>query len=153
MKYTVMILTLVLGLLVPNMATASMAGGELKVQEYTYDFAVDGGAVGFIDLADKYKLPAGAIILRVHTHVKTALASSGSATVSVGDSTSNARYLAATAFNDAAFDDEVPKALSTALPNKVDAANEGKVGIAIGTAALTAGKMKLILEVYMPKGE
>lgn len=138
-------------------ANAKVAGNQgIQVMEYVYDFSVDGGAVGFKDLSAKLNnaLPAGASIVRIHYYVQTALSSlnsGGSATVAIGDSDTNNRYLTATAYDNAAFADEKLAALSTALPNQVDSAAEGKLGILIGTAALTAGKISLLVEYAQVK--
>lgn len=129
----------------------AMAGGELHIAEYTYDFAKDGGAVGAIDLSKKFPLPSGAVIESAHYMVMTALTSSGSATVALGDAASGARYLAATAYNNAAFDADVPKVVAIGVPVKVSSANLGKPALTIGTAALTAGKLKIWMKVYVPK--
>lgn len=120
---------------------------------FQYDFAKDGGAVGFIDLsakANRAGLPVGSVVKSVMTHVLTAFTSGGSATVSVGDVASTARYKALTAFDNAGYAANAPAALSTALPNHVATADEGKIGIAIAVAALTAGKMDLYVEYYNP---
>lgn len=130
---------------------AALVGGKIQSQEYVYDFAKDGGAVGFIDLADAMKLPAGAMILGGYYLVDTAMTSGGSATVAIGDAASGARYLAATAYNNSAFDAGDLAAFAIGVPLNVDSANKGKFGITIATAALTAGKLKFVLEVWMPK--
>lgn len=132
-------------------AHAAIVGNQLKVQEYVYDFAVDGGAVGFIDLADAMKLPVGTKILRVWYSVETAFTSGGSATVAIGDAASGARYLAATAYNNAAYNAGTLAQAAIGTPVAVSSANIGKLGITVATAALTAGKLKLMAEVWMPK--
>lgn len=127
-------------------------GNKMFVQEYLYDFAVDGGAVGFISLINPANpLPVGAIVTSIHYHQVAAFTSGGSATVSIGDAGSNARYLALTAFDNAAYALDNVAALSTAIPNLVSSANEGNVGITVAVAALTAGKIKLVVQGYVPK--
>lgn len=149
MNYLISILLVVMAALP---AQASLVGNSgVKMMEYVYDYSVDGGATGFIDLADEKKLPAGADILRVSYYVEVAPTSSGSATIGVGDSGSNARYQAATAYNNAAYADEGVFALSTAIPNHVDSAAEGKFGIVIATAVLTAGKIHFYVEFAQHK--
>lgn len=155
MKYFFMIFALMFGMTLT--ANASNIGNKgIQVREFVYDFAVDGGSVGFKDLSTKLNnaLPAGSSILRMHTYVQTALTSDnsgGSATVGVGDYDSNARYLSATAYDNSRWADENLAALSTALPNQVASAAEGKVGVVIGTAALTAGKISIIVEFVQAK--
>ncbi len=154
MKYLFMIFAL---LFVSLTAQASNIGNKnIQVREFVYDFAVDGGSVGFKNLTTKLNdaLPAGSSIVRIHYYVQTALTSlnsGGSATVGIGDSDSNARYLSATAYDNAAWADEKLAALSTALPNQVDSAAEGKLGVVIGTAALTGGKISIIVEYVQVK--
>lgn len=130
------------------------AGGSNFVQEYTYDFAVKGGAVGFKSLLNPAQaLPLGGVVTSAHYQVLTALTSAGSATVSIGDSLSNAKYKAATIFNDASYALNVPAALSLNIPNFVSLSGSGNVGIAIGTAALTGGKVRVVIQGYLPKGQ
>jgi hypothetical protein len=136
------------------MGLGSVGGKHYHVEEYVYDFAKDGGAIGQIVLSSKAgsaALPVDACILRVHSVVHTALTSGGSATVSVGDVGSSARYLALTAFDNAQFDVDVPKALSTGLPNHVATAAEGQFAISIAAAALTAGKISFFVEYVRPE--
>jgi len=137
------------------MALGYVGGKHYHVEEYVYDFAVDGGAIGNIDLSAKAgsaPLPADAVVLRVNTIVHTTLASGGAATVSIGDLGSTARHLALTAFDNAQFTVDAPKALSTALPRYVSAtANDQKVSISIAVAPLTAGKMSVLVEFVRPQ--
>lgn len=61
----------------------------VQVQEYVYDFAVDGGAQGSIILSDKAgasNLPVGAMVLGCDAKVITAVLSGGSATCEWGTS-------------------------------------------------------------------
>lgn len=132
---------------------AAIGNSGVQVAEFVYDYDVDGGATGFINLAAKLNsgLPSGASIVRIHYYVETAFTSAGSATVAIGDVGSNNRYLTATAFDDSAYDDEKLAALSSGLPHQVASASAGKVGILIGTAALTAGKLHLLVEYVQVK--
>lgn len=127
----------------------TFSNNGVMVQDFVYDFAVQGGAVGFIDL--KSNVPNGAVILRVTYKVDTAFTSGGSATVALGDSNTNARYLAATAYNNAAFTAGTVAAAAIGVPLNVNAAAKGEVGITVATAALTAGKMHLFVEYMVPK--
>lgn len=139
---------------IPVHAQISGAGGKRFVQEYIYDFAVDGGAVGTISLLNPAnRLPSGAVVLSAHYTVLTAFTSAGSATVSLGDAASSARYLALTAYNNAAFDADVPKAIATGVPVAVSSANISNVSLTVAVAALTAGKLRFVIEGYVPKGQ
>jgi hypothetical protein len=153
MKNLLTILTLVFGLFAfSEISHAKAAGGEYTVQECTYDFAVKGGAVGFIDLCGAKSIPAGSYVVDGFYIVQTAFTSGGSATVALGDSNSNARYLAATAYNNAAYTSGTIAKFAIGTPLNVDAAAKGKLGVTVATAALTAGKVKLVVVVYTPKG-
>lgn len=151
MKYLVSVL-MVLGLGMTAKA-AVIGNNEVQVMEYTYDFAVSGGAVGFINLSTALKkdLPVGAIIHKIDYYVETAFTSGGLATVAIGDSGTGNKYLAATAFDNAAFALGNVAALSSGLPNYLSAAAEGKLGITVATAALTAGKVKFLVHFVQMK--
>jgi len=128
-------------------------GNSSQHQEFFYDFAVSGGAVGTIDLsalANKAGLPVGAIIKSVHYNVETAMTSGGAATVSIGDAAASARYLALTAYNNAAFNANAPAAAAIGVPVEVTAANIGQFSLSIAVAALTAGQVRFFVEYIMP---
>jgi hypothetical protein len=116
----------------------------LMVQEYEYDFAVDGGATGVKVLsakANKAPLPADCIVTNVVTRVVSALAGSG-ASAKFGTGASDALYAAnaavATYSEDALFE--------YATNFVADAANERTVLMTIAGGALTAGKVKVLVE-------
>lgn len=121
----------------------------LLVQEYDYDFAVDGGATGVIDLsakANKSDLPTGAILQRVVTHVVAAVTGTA-ASASIGTSANNALYMAARDVDGAA-------ALGLGLDQLadyttlgvLDAANKADVVMSVTGGAITAGKLKVLAE-------
>jgi hypothetical protein len=149
------LLALTIGFLIslPVFAGSRIGNMSVQVQEYTYDFAVHGGAIGQIDLATAAKslLPVGAVVTSVHYKVITAPTSSGSATIALGDVASGARYKAATAYNDAAYAIDFVAAAAIGVPMNITAANNGKFAITIATAALTAGKIKFFVSYLMPK--
>lgn len=127
---------------------------KLHVQEYVYDFSVDGGAVGAIDLSakDGYKpLPAGAVIKEVLSSVETACTSGGAATVSWGnggdaDGYSGTAKAVAALVDNAAFSG---KSDSGADVPSVAVSGELDFNVTIATAALTAGKINFKVEYYM----
>lgn len=133
-------------------AKAALFGNEgVQVQEYLYDFAVDGGATGAVDISHGKNLPAGAQVLDVYYLIETAFTSGGSATVALGDVASASRYKSATAYNDSAYAlDTIAKAAS-GVPLNVTSANAGKPQVTIATATLTAGKMKVFYVYMQPK--
>jgi len=129
----------------------------MLVQEYEYDFAVDGGAQGTIDLsakANKDPLPAGAIPVECYAEVVTAVTSAGALTLSWGNGSANdvdgysgvAKAVGALLL-DTVFDG---KADSGALLGVTKlAAGEGPVSVTIGAADATAGKVKFrVVYVY-----
>lgn len=118
---------------------------KLNHQEYVYDFAVQGGAIGSLNLVGN-KLPVGAVVQSASIVVETAFTSGGSATVSLGDLASATKYMAATAV--ASLTDQSLQTV-TGVPNQVSVANEAQVTLAIAVAALTAGKLRVSLEYYM----
>lgn len=142
--------------------------GKLHVQEYVYDFAVDGGAQGAINLHAKAGVdvvPVGAIVKRVYAKVLTACTSGGSATlawgngddadgysgsaVAVGSLTANALF---NGYDNGAallWDDTNDHPIDV---NVADAA-DGQFIATIGTADLTAGKVVFMVEYYLPKTE
>lgn len=139
-------------------AQAAVIGNKgVQVAQFTWDYAVDGGSLGFKDLTTKLNnaLPAGASILRISYYVETAMSSSngsGSATLAVGDSGSGGRYKSAAAYDNAVWADETLASLSAAaLPNQVGSAAEGLIGVTVGTSALTAGKIHFLVEFIQVK--
>lgn len=132
-------------------AKATSAGGQKLVQELTYDYSVNGGAVSSIDLSGGKKLPVGAVLESGYYIVQTAFTSSGSATIALGNATTAAKYLAATAFDNAAYTANTPANFAIGVPSYISVANDGKFKMAIAGAALTAGKMKVVLNYYVPK--
>jgi hypothetical protein len=116
----------------------------LQVQEYEYDFAVDGGATGVFTLsskANKALLPDGCVIVNVVSHVIEALTGSG-ASAKIGHAGSDALYAANAAV--ASYSED---ALFEYATNVVaDTANERSVILTVAGGALTAGKIKVLVE-------
>lgn len=126
------------------------------ILEYEYDFSVDGGAVSSISLSPKVNAIANGIIIRdIEIVVKTALASGGAATVTLGNTGDTDGYLAdffalANAAENVIRVGEVAGALlwddtnDHRLSYAVDStANNQDLILAVGTAALTAGKLEI----------
>ena len=139
----------------------------LHVQEYVYDFSVDGGATGEIVLStkdNKAALPVGAIIKSVTAHVATQCTSGGSATLAWGngddaDGYSGAGIAVASLTANALFNgwDNGAALLwddtnDHQIPVYVADADAGKFSVTIATAALTAGKVVFMVEYLMPRG-
>ena len=120
----------------------------VAVAEYEYNFAVDGGATGVKSLsskANKALIPDGAVIKQVLIHVQTALVGSG-ASAKIGHTTSDLVYKA----NTAAAGYSIGSVTSYATPFAADTANERNVIMTVAGAALTAGKLKVLVEYILP---
>ncbi|MER7126753.1 hypothetical protein [Micrococcus luteus] len=111
-----------------------------------YDFSVDGGAVGDIDLTPTGQIPANAVVLGGFVEVDAALTSGGSATVAVsvegaGD------LVAAAAISGAPWSTtgrkSVVPAFTGATTVKTTAAR--KITATVAVAALTAGAFDVVL--------
>ncbi len=134
---------------------------EEFILKYDYDFSKDGGAVSSISLsADVNALGEGVIVKDIDIVCKTALASAGSPTVTLGNTGDTDGYFAdfyalvGTAGNVVNVG-EVAGALVWDDTNDhrihypIDStANNQDLVLAVGTAALTAGK----LEIYIRCG-
>lgn len=114
---------------------------HIQVEEYYYDVAVDGGAIGVYDLSAKANqavLPEGALLLDIRAVVLEAFASAGAATLSIGDTANDARVMGPTAVGGLLLD--VPFSVSPEFV--VRAANNTVDSIAtVAGADFTAGKM------------
>ena len=119
----------------------------VQVAEYEYDFAVDGGATGAHTLSSKTgksSLPSGAVVKQVLIVGQTALAGS-SASAKFGNSGSTALYKAqvtATLYTASAV-------FAYSTPFNANANNRDIV-MTINGAALTAGKLKVLVEYCLP---
>lgn len=127
-------------------------------KEFVYDFAVLGGVQGAIQLKDNLGnaavLPVGSIVTDVLAVTETIVTSGGSATLALGNVTTADKYVAATAKT--SFD-AVGEVAVNDKPNAVSpqnlVANDLPVKITIGTADLTAGKVRFIVGFDMPSSQ
>jgi hypothetical protein len=122
---------------------AVLNASGIRVESVLYDFSQDGGAVGTISFGRF--IPSGAIINKITSDEITALTSSGSATVTVKAGSTS--LTAALAF-DTGFAGIGDAALTDTDGLKLSADSELK--ITIGTAALTAGKLRLYVQYLLP---
>lgn len=109
----------------------------------TYDFAVDGGAIGVITPADSPLLPAGAIIIGGVIDVTTTVTSGGAATISLG-TTSQAGILKAAVILGAEF----LMGLRAVIPlftvaTMAKLTSAGRLSMTVAAFPLTAGKFDL----------
>lgn len=143
---------------------SGILNGGLQVQEYVYDFSVDGGAQGAIDLSAKDgfdPLPDNAIVSEVVAWVETAATSGGSATVSYGpsadvDGYSGAAIAVASLTADAVFngfDNGAALLWDDTNDHKIhyitNATNKRDFSVTIATADLTAGKIRFAVAYYL----
>lgn len=114
-----------------------------------YNFAVDGGAVGEIIPAVSDTIPANAIVLGDVVNSPTAVTSAGAATVAAGTHAGSSSTALLAATGKASFTtDAVLVGLGQTAPFKMSAA--GQINITVGTAALTAGVIEVIVLYVMP---
>lgn len=142
--------------------------GTVHSLVFDYDFARDGGAVGQINLTARPSdaLQEGMLVKELRILAKTALDSGGSPTVTFGPEVDPDGYLA-DAYSTLSSGDgavirsgEVAGALLWDDTNDHEinyrigsAANTQNIQMDIGTAALTAGKLEVHVEAYMPVEE
>lgn len=122
---------------------------NVQVAEYEYDFAVDGGATGVKVLsskANKAGLPASAIVVGHQVLIQTAFAGSG-ASCKIGCEGDDDKYLVNTAVAGLAT---LGLKTSSATAFFADAATEDDVRLTIASAALTAGKLKVLVHFVNP---
>lgn len=119
---------------------------EVKVVRGRYDFAVDGGAVGDIDLTYDTQIPANAIILGGFVEVDTVPTSGGSATVAVKVEGA-ADIVAAAAISGAPWSTTGRKSVVPVFTgaSTVKTTTARKIQATVATAALTAGVFDVVL--------
>ena len=135
-----------------NASDQSGAGG-LQVIKGTYDFSVDGGAIGAILLASSPIIPAGFIILGGIIDPITTLNGGGGATVAVGVGSGAQAASLKVAAGFATYIGGTPLAMLPIWTSgffKLTA--DSKLSITVAVAALTAGKMAVHV-VGVPAGE
>lgn len=120
----------------------------IQVQEYEYDFAVDGGATGVKILsakANKAGIPASAVVVGHEVLIQTAFAGAG-ASCKIGSAAADNKYLV----NTAVAGLTAGLKTSSASASFVDASNKQDVRLTIASAALTAGKCKVLVHFLLP---
>lgn len=124
--------------------------GKKETVQVTYDFANDGGATGVIQLA---KAADDLIVTSAHAVVKTACTSGGSATVKIGVTGADSALFGTTtgAVANLTASKYLPQDVVEGTPNTFGFPRKIAAGdyvlLTIGTAALTAGKIVVTLEV------
>ena len=117
----------------------------------TYDFSVQGGAVGTVNLKDvngnNAQLPKGAIITMGIIEVVTSLTSGGSATVALGTGQSGSDLKAALAYG--SYTGLVATIPVETAATSIKLTADNVMTATIATAALTAGKFNVFVEFYL----
>lgn len=135
-----------------NKREAAVLEFSSQMQSALYDFSVDGGAVGTISFG--VQLPANAVITKITADVQTAATSGGSATFQIQAGSTN--LTAATAFDsatagiNAAGVLDIPLSVSAPF-DAIKLSSAGELKMAIATAALTAGKVRWLVEFKISK--
>lgn len=132
----------------PHEGLGNLLSQKRGVLKCTYDFAVQGGAVGSYKLLDSNgnaaKLPAGAIITQVYLHIVTAFVStSNDGTISLGANTAVDLL--------AAVDADTLSGISAGVPvgtagTMVRCTAERQITLAVAVHAMTAGKANFFVE-------
>lgn len=133
-----------------NPSDQTGAGGYQLVKA-TYDFDVDGGAVGTIELEASPLIPADAIIMGGLIDGITLPTSGGAATIAVGFGTGAqvASLKAATAIASYTADGLISIIPVWTAATAVRVAAETKISVTVATAALTAGKFAINIVYHM----
>lgn len=123
--------------------------GVIGNAKMTYDFAVDGGAIGLITPANSPTLPINAIILGGTLDITTTLTSGGSATIALGlGSGAQAAALKAALAVASWTAGQLALIPVFTAATYVKAAAATALTLSIATAALTAGKFDVNL-IYL----
>jgi hypothetical protein len=132
----------------PNSTGASYKTQLHKSQTVEYDFAVDGGAAGNINLALKYPIPAGSIVYASLMYATTTYASGGASTVEVGINAATDMSAAPVTIAQVNAGWYEPRA--SAVAPVVAAAEVTNVIFTIATAAATAGVVSVNVQYLEP---
>jgi hypothetical protein len=124
----------------------------LKTAVGEYDFAVDGGAVGTITLRSNLSdsngndVPAGSVVEGGYIEVDTAVTSGGAATLSAGSEAAG-DLQAATVVSGAPWSTTGRKSVVPAFTGAttVKTTVRRNLSVAVATAALTAGKFRVVV--------
>jgi len=133
----------------PVSTTAIFESLGITYARMRWDFSVDGGAVSTLTPADTTVIPAGSLVVFGNARVSTAGTSGGSATVAVGTSagSSTTSILGATAVASLTLNAVIVGACN-ATPFRMSAA--GSINVTIGTAAMTAGVLEVVIGYLTP---
>ncbi len=121
-------------------------GNQQYTAEFLYDFDVHGGVMGAIELGT---LPLGAIVNQVSGVVETAVVGNNS-TVILGTTDDDNGFVASTAEAAMVANAPVGTGIPAAMQPIANDDDSRDVVMKIGTANLTAGKVRFVLGFYIP---
>jgi len=126
------------------------AGGAQNIKA-TYDFSIDGGGIGTIQIFNSIVIPAGMIIYGGLLDVPVSLNGGGGATVAIGFGTGaqSAALKAATGFATYSAGSIIALIPVWTAASAVQVAVDSKLSVTIAVAALTAGKISIELYGHM----
>lgn len=118
----------------------------IQVARGRYDFAIDGGAVGAIDLTSSAQIPANAVIVGGFVEVDTAPTSGGAGTLAINTEGAG-DIVAAAAVSGAPWSTTGRKSVIPAFTGatSVKTTVARKIVGTVATAALTAGALDVVL--------
>lgn len=151
-------------------APTKFRNSGVQVQEYMYDYSVDGGAVGTLVLSakpGKKGLPVGAVIKSVTALVQSAVLSGSTATVEWGDNVDTDGFSGTALAPGSLTANTVVNGMSGSTPGAliwdntndaplypvVTSANTGKFTMTINAHTLTGGKIAFMVEYLNPSQE
>ena len=124
-----------------------------RTYKFTYDFAVNGGAVSTIVLSQADgPLPTNFVIQNASLDILTALTSGGAATAGLGTPQGAGDLVTATLISGAPWSSTGPKATAVLLATVgtwIKTTAGRSPAIVVGLFALTAGKFHLFVEGYV----
>lgn len=122
----------------------SLLKGEKMLMAFEYDFAKDGGAIGEIALRPAAgNFPEGARIINAYAVAEELVTSSGTPTMEFGINGATGRYI-----GDSFTELSAAPRLKQNAVSELATASDVPV-MTVASAALTAGKVKLYLEILL----
>ena len=116
---------------------------ELQIHEIEYDFSKDAGAIAVLDMC---KMGYAGILKRAYIKVATGVLSAGTPTMQIGIKGGDTDLLLAAAVKGEFLAGGVVNQETVGESYKL--AEDVELAFEVITAALTAGKFKLVLEIY-----
>lgn len=130
-------------------------GPRLKTAVGWYDFAVDGGAIGAVNLMGGLLIPSGSTILNGYIDVVTQCTSGGAATIalaveSAGDIVPNSVAIGAWTVGRKSVVPTVTAGAALAASAVIRTTADRDIVMTIAAATITAGRFKVVLFMQDP---